>query len=656
MLNPADFARARQRMVETQIERRGVRDAAVLAAMRAVPREAFVEPGSEDASYDDAPQPIGEGQSISQPFIVAAMIEAAAVRPGERILEVGAGSGYAAAVIGRIAGRVYAIERHAALATRARRRLKALGCDTIEIRAGDGTQGWPEAAPFDAIIVSAGGPRVPEALKRQLAIGGRLVMPVGAGETSQRLVKVTRLSEADYVSEDRGGVHFVPLIGAEGWPDDGLRRPSLADLVAGAAEPLPEIDDPAFAAVFDRFADRQLLLLGEATHGTAEFYRVRAAVTRRLVERHGFGIVAVEADWPDAAAIDRHVRQRPPRPGPPPFRRFPAWMWRNAEVEAFVDDLRRHNATLAPERRAGFYGLDIYNLSGSIAAVIAYLDRVDPAAAAVARRRYGCLEPWQRHPAGYGRAVLGDVERSCEAAVVAQCRELLGRGLADAAAEDGDGLFDAAQNAQLVAAAEHYYRAMYHGDAETWNLRDRAMFDTLARLMEARGPGAKAVVWAHNSHIGDARFTDMGTRRGELNLGQLCRERFGDGAVLIGFGTHEGSVAAASDWDAPMQVMRVRPAAADSFEALCHDAGSARCLIDFGRAAELAGRLARPLPQRFIGVVYRPESERASHYQDAAPARQFDAYVWFDETTAVTPLGPQPPAGADAAETYPFGV
>jgi protein-L-isoaspartate(D-aspartate) O-methyltransferase len=652
----ADLAKARQRMVETQIARRGVHNAAVLAAMAEVPREAFVMAGSEASAYDDAPLPIGEGQTISQPYVVALMIAAATVRPADRVLEVGAGSGYAAAVLSRIAGRVHAIERHAPLAIAARRRLAALRYDNVEVRAGDGSRGWPEAAPFDVIIVSAGGPRVPEALKRQLAVGGRLVMPVGSDETLQRLLKMTRRSETDYVSEDLGGVHFVPLIGAEGWRGAPPAVPRLADLIATAAKPLPEIDDPAFARAFDRFADHRLVLLGESTHGTAEFYRARAAITRRLIEEHGFSLVAVEADWPDAAAVDRYVRHRPAAGGEPPFQRFPTWMWRNVEVEAFVGWLRRHNAELPPERQAGFFGLDIYNLSGSIAAVLDYLDRVDPAAAAVARQRYGCLTPWQRDPAVYGRAVLTRNYRSCEAAVVAQCRELLGRRLDDAAADDDNGLFDAAQNAQLVAAGEHYYRAMYYGGAETWNLRDQAMFGTLQRLLEARGPGAKAVVWAHNSHIGDARHTDMGALRNELNLGQLCRERFGDAVALIGFGTHAGTVAAASDWGARMAIMPVQPSAGDSFESLCHTAGPARFLLDFHSDDTLRARLAQPLPQRFIGVVYLPGSERLSHYQDAAPSRQFDAYVWFDTTTAVTPLGPEPHTPAEAAETYPFGV
>lgn len=656
---------ARRRMVDVQIRCRGVRDRRVLAAMRAVPREAFVDPGFEEFAYEDTPLAIGEGQTISQPYIVALMIETAEIKPGDRVLEIGAGSGYAAAVLSRIAARVHAIERHPSLAEAAERRFRTLDYDNVALRVGDGTLGWPEAAPFDAILVAAGGPAVPEALKRQLAVGGRLVIPVGTEEGRQMLLKVTRKPDGTFEEEERGAVTFVPLIGAQGWAEDGRRAASnhvaarsraLPQMIADAAEPLPDFGDPAFGRLFDRFADRRVVLLGEASHGTAEFYRARAAITRQLVARHGFTIVAVEADWPDAAAVDRYVRHRPPRgDGEPPFRRFPTWMWRNTEVLAFVEWLRGHNAAVArPEWRAGFHGLDIYNMSGSIAAVLDYLDAVDPEAARVARERYGCLTPWQNEPATYGRAVLGGGHRKCEEAVVAQLRELLLRRL-DYAADDGESFLDATQNARLVAAAERYYRIMYYGGAASWNLRDGHMFETLGHLLEARGPQAKAVVWAHNSHIGDARYTDMGQVRDELNIGQLCRETYGGRAALIGFGTHAGTVAAATDWDGDMEVKRVRPSHPESYERLCHDAAVPRFLLDLQAGPALRSRLLEQRLERFIGVIYRPETELGSHYAAASLPQQFDAWLWLDETSAVVPLGPEH-AVAGAPETWPFGL
>ena len=664
-----DLPHARDRMVDVQIARRGVRDRKVLDAMREVPREKFVDPGFEEFAYEDGALPIGEGQTISQPFVVALMIQAAEVKPGDRVLEVGAGSGYAAAVMSRIAKQVHAIERHAALGLAARQRFEKLGYDNIELRVGDGTKGWPEAAPFDAILVAAGGPGAPQALKEQLAVGGRLVIPVGEEPRSQRLLKITRTSGARFEEEDLGGVMFVPLIGEQGWAEDGSRAAtnhlpghsrgrSLPEMIADAAEPLPEFDDPAFGQMFDRFANRRVVLLGEASHGTSEFYRARAAITRRLIEEHGFTIVAVEADWPDAAAIDRYVRHRPARDRTElPFQRFPTWMWRNTDVAAFIDWMHEHNEKLAElDQRAGFYGLDIYNMRGSIAAVLDYLDKVDPEAAAIARQRYGCLTPWQKEPSTYGRAVLTAGYRKCEREVIDQCRDLLASRL-EYTAGDGESFLDAAQNARLVASAERYYRIMYYGGAESWNLRDTHMFETLEHLLEARGPRSKAVVWAHNSHIGDARYTEMGLVREELNIGQLCRERFGDDAALIGFGTHAGTVAAATDWDGDMEVKRVRPSHRDSYERLCHECGVSRFLLDLGENLDEAvrRRLLEPRLERFIGVIYRPETELMSHYADASLPQQFDTFVWFDETSAVTPLGPQH-AKPGIPDTYPFGL
>ena len=661
-----DLTHARDRMVDVQIARRGVRDPLVLEAMRRVPREAFVEQGFDEFAYEDAPLPIGEGQTISQPYIVALMIESAEVRPGDGVLEVGAGSGYAAAVLSQIADRVYAIERHPSLGKAARRRFRDLGYDNIDLRIGDGTKGWPEAAPFDAILVAAGGPKIPSTLKEQLAIGGRLVIPVSSAKTGQTLLKLTRRSETGYDTEDLGAVMFVPLIGAQGWEEDGrhaatsqastqTRGESVADMIAAAAEPLLDIDDVNFGRLFDRFADRRVVLLGESSHGTSEFYRARAAITRRLIEAHGFTIVAVEADWPDAAAIDRYVRHRPMQAGAdPPFQRFPTWMWRNTDVDAFIDWMRGHNEKTAPPQQAGFYGLDIYNMSASVAAVLDYLERVDPEAAAKARERYGCLTPWQKEPSTYGRAVLTAGYKKCEKAVIEQCRELLARRL-DYAAKDGEAFLDAAQNARLIASAERYYRILYYGGAESWNVRDTHMFETLEHLLDARGPHSKAVVWAHNSHIGDARYTEMGIVRDELNIGQLCRERFGDDVALIGFGTHAGTVMAASDWGGDMEVKRVTSSHRNSYERLCHDAVASRFLLDFGRHAPLRERLLEPRLERFIGVIYRPEAERMSHYSDASLPEQFDAFVWFDETTAVTPLGPEH-AKTGAPDTYPFGL
>jgi erythromycin esterase-like protein len=426
----------------------------------------------------------------------------------------------------------------------------------------------------------------------------------------------------------------------------------------GEKLPAPEHAE-AFGELFDRFGDARVVLLGEATHGTSEFYRARAAITQRLIVDHGFNIVAVEADWPDAARIDAYVRNlAPSHEASPAFQRFPTWMWRNEEVMAFIDWLRLHNENLPPERRAAFRGLDIYSLSASIAAVLGYLDEVDLPAAAAARQRYACLTPWQDEPASYGWAVNYGKKDSCEDKVVEELNDLLAHRL-DYIRQDGEAFFDVAQNARIVRAAERYDRLMYRGSVESWNLRDRHMFDTLQILMRAGGPEAKAVVWAHNSHIGNAAATAMGWQ-GEFNIGELCRTAYGDEAVLIGFGTDRGTVAAADDWNGPMKVKAVTPARPDSWEFAFRKSGIMRSLTDWRRPGNSLGRrelvetLREPRLERAIGVVYRPQTEFLSHYFEAVLAEQFDAYVWFEETSAVTPLPVGRPKGAP--ETYPFGL
>ncbi len=675
------LAHDRAIMVSRHLEARGIHDPRVLEAMGQVPREAFVGEFLTEFAYEDSALPIEAGQTISQPYIVARMIELAELKPGDKVLEVGAGSGYAAAVISRIAGEVYAIERHEALATQARAREDRLGYHNVEIICADGTKGWPESAPYDAIIVSAGGPKVPEALKRQLTVGGRLVIPVGR-DVHQTLLRVRRTGQDSFEEEDHGAVTFVPLIGEEGWggPEkaqtetridaetsgfaNGLLVPSkraevvrtnLSHLIAEAAEPFGDLVE--LASLAERFADRRVVLLGEATHGTAEFYDARARITELLVKKHGFNIVALEADWPDARVYDAHVRGLP-RPQLPrvPFSRFPAWMWRNGQVTAFLARLKAINETIAdPDQRAGCYGLDVYSLAASIEAVLAYLDRVDPEAARIARHRYGCLAPFRAEPAQYGRMALTQGFAVCEKPVTDALVDLLKNRLGYLA-KDGESFFNAEQNARIVTAAEQYYRIMYYGDAQSWNLRDQHMFDTLERVLAHRGPDSKAVVWAHNSHIGDAAFTEMGQVRGEHNIGQLARARFGEDCALIGFGTDRGTVAAASNWDEPMEIKRVRPARSDSYEGRSRDAGIAAFFLETGPGQQDAVReaLAEPLLERAIGVIYRPETELLSHYFQAELSRQFDAWIWFTETEAVAARPQAHPHGPD--DTYPFGL
>jgi erythromycin esterase-like protein len=394
--------------------------------------------------------------------------------------------------------------------------------------------------------------------------------------------------------------------------------------------------------------DARFVLLGEASHGTHEFYKARAEITKRLIQEKGFSFVAWEADWPDALRVNRYIRgkgrDQNAEESLQDFERFPSWMWRNADIVDLVGWLRDYNDS--PDRgqpKVGVYGLDLYSLHRSIASVIDYLDKTNPEAAKAARCRYGCFEEYGDDPQIYGMLASRDASSSCENEVVQQLVELQLHA-ADFLSRDGraaaDELFFAEQNARVAKNAEQYYRAMYHGRPNTWNLRDQHMVDALENLMahfEKQGEQSKAIVWAHNSHLGDARATDM-SRRGELNVGQMMRERHEDGVVTVGFTTHSGTVTAASDWGDPAERKRVRPGMQDSYEELFHEVGTPNFLLTITNNRHLHRMLARPRLERAIGVIYRPETERWSHYFHARLADQFDAVVHFDETRAVEPL------------------
>ncbi|SCZ86128.1 protein-L-isoaspartate(D-aspartate) O-methyltransferase [Nitrosomonas mobilis] len=660
----SQFEYLRKQMIDTQLSARGLHDETVLNAVTAVPREDFVPTELVEFAYNDSPLPIGASQTISQPYIVALMTAALNLQTGDRVLEIGTGSGYAAAVLAEIAAEVYTVERNKILADSARNRLADLGYKNIQVLHGDGTLGWPNHAPFNAIIVAAGGPEVPETLKQQLAIGGRLVIPVGTSLQTQKLLRVRRITEQEYIEEDMGSVRFVPLIGAAGWEDEtatavatGNSEASLPELIFKSSEHFASIDHVNLDKLLARIGDSRLVLLDEASHGTAEFYEMRARITRELIEKKGFTIVAVEADWPDAAHLDHYIHDTAPDPmlESTPFSRFPTWMWSNTSVLEFIDWLRAHNEKVrSTENKVGFYGLDLYSLSSSIEAVLSYLDTVDPETAEVARVRYGCLTPWANDPALYGRMTRTKEYRACEAGVLATLQDLMKKRL-DYSIANCKQFFDAKQNARLIANAERYYRTLYYAENNSWNQRDRHMFETLQSVMKFRGPQSKAVIWAHNSHIGDARATEM-SARGEFNVGELVRKQYGDAAYIIGFGTDHGTVAAASEWGGPMEIKQVQPAHIDSYERIFHDVNTDNFLLPLRYPLQEITRqkLLQERLQRAIGVIYRPEAELQSHYFYASLPHQFDEYIWFDETRAVEPVTRKTTKGT--LDTFPFGV
>ena len=653
-------------MVDGQVAGRGVRSQLVLNALRDVAREAFVPAQIREFSYEDAELPLADGRTIPRPCIVGAMVEALGLKGGEKVLEVCAGSGYVTAVLARIARSVHAVEPVERLALAAASALKSQHIGNVHILHGEASSGWREHAPFDAILVNLPSPQVPGELKQQLRVGGRLVMPVGVDPAVFELVRVVRTGEQTFRVEDIEDLRAGPVLGAEHhtsphagsvWAGRGKANAqsdaALAAAIGACAEKFATPGTADLEPLLRRIGDARIVLLGESTHGTSEFYRMRERISRELIERKDFSFIAIEGDWPDAARIDHHVRGlQHPAAQWTAFARFPAWMWRNQEMRGFVDWLHAHNAQAA--RQVSFHGLDLYSLYASIRSVLAYLDEVDPPTAKVARQRYGCLTPWQSDPATYGHAALTNRYATCEHEVITILTELLGK-RPMYMAHDGERFFDAAQNAHLVANAERYYRTMYYGSRVAWNLRDHHMFETLRRLLHFHGPDSKAIVWAHNSHIGDSAATEM-SLRGEFNIGHLCRNEFGNAVYAIGFGTNGGTVAAASDWDAPMEIKAVRPGLPGSYERLFHDTALARFLLPLTRASAPAvvRGLSVPRLERAIGVIYRPETERQSHYFDAVLARQFDEYIWFDQTRAVTALKTEEMEGLP--DTYPFGL
>ena len=426
-----------------------------------------------------------------------------------------------------------------------------------------------------------------------------------------------------------------------------------------------DLDD--YDRILDVIGEARFALLGEASHGTHEFYRERAEITKRLIEKKHFIGVAAEADWPDAYRVNRYVQRLSDDTDAVEalsgFRRFPTWMWRNTVLVDFVEWLRAYNDGLGSgETKVGFYGLDLYSLRSSMAAVLEYLEKVDPETAQKARERYACFDHFGEDTQRYGFLAGLGLAKSCEEEAVRELVELQQRAL-DYARRDGrvaeDEYFNAVQNARVVKNAETYYRSMFLDDVSSWNVRDRHMMEALEALtahLDRQTGHARIAVWEHNSHLGDARATDMG-RRGEINVGQLVRQRYGRDAVLVGATTHHGTVSAASNWGALVERKYVRPALPGSYEAAFHDTDIPRFLLSWHKTADTPEWLNEPRLERAIGVIYRPDTERASHYFYARLAEQFDAVLHFDETRAVQPLDAVPEWEAgEAPETFPFAV
>ncbi|KAI1391593.1 erythromycin esterase-domain-containing protein [Hypoxylon trugodes] len=456
---------------------------------------------------------------------------------------------------------------------------------------------------------------------------------------------------------------------------------SVCELLQNEVHIFPSVEEASdvIKNCFNSFGDCKVLLIGDATHGTSEFYKMRAEITKFMIEQHGFNIVAIEADWAETEAIDRYVRHRPasknqasirssaPGAVEPPdckhvFARFPTWMWQNEEVNEFVEWLRNHNKNKDEHDSdsVGFYGLDLYSLGASMHAVIEYLDKMDKSMAGVARERYGKLMEWADSPKEYGLETLVSSFQGYEAEVVDMLKSLLSkRHEYSQTVWNGEEFHSSEQNARVVKDAEQYYKAIFYGRHESWNLRDKHMFDALVHILDHRGESSKAVLWAHNSHVGDARASSKSWSRKELNIGQLCKEAFGTRALTIGCSTYWGTVAAAEQWDHDMRVMRVEPALPGSYEELMRATGIKNFVLNLqeGRCnKKLREALREERLQRFIGVIYEPATERQSHYSISILPEQYDSFIWFEETRHVQTLETrQPPTGLGPILSWPFG-
>lgn len=632
-----------------RLRKRGIIDQEVLEAMRRVPRHRFVEPGLRALAYDDRPLPSAHSPPLPQPYVAALVASVVAAGGRRRVLEVGTDSGYMVALLAQMFDEAYTIERHRDVAERAQRLLGRLGVN-VALRHGDGGRGWPEHAPYDAIVVMAGATRPPSALVEQLAEGGTLVIPIGTRPLAQRLTTFTKTADG-LQSRDHGPVSFVPLVGAGGWGPEYSVQPvvktgaAIVEQLRSAARPVDLNAPDGLRVVLDEIGDTRIVLLGASTHGTSEFQRMRAQLTLDLVEQ-GFDMVVMDTDWSHGAHLDRFVQGTAAQPPDDPT----PWAWHNRETRAFLGDLRTLNADRAADRRVHCYGLDLFDADQAAQelAPSGHLDD-DPAADARASDRVAALAALANPAAGPVPAPRTASTTKTQAA--AKLRELCAVRVKSATAGPDDApLVPAPDLADTTNRSGRFYEALSCRDPLGWLLREDQSARTLEHLIARHGNQSRVVVWAHNVHVGDARATGLAAA-GMRNLGQRLRERFGTSVYSLGAGAYEGSVLAAPRPNLPGKTMPLPPAAPKSHEHLCHATGLAAFFLDLSDPR--LGFLSSARAQRAIGTVHRADPTPTQHYLMARLTPQFDGYVWFDQTTAVTPIAaPRRPM----PEAYPLGV
>ena len=639
--------------IEEQLKDKGISNKLLLEAFQDIPEALFLSENLHPYFYEDVRIEKNIEKTEPRVIVVARMLEQLQIKEEEKILITGVDSVYILAVLSKIYKEVYAVETNKTYSNWALEVLKNIEVTNVHIKTGKLENGWKAKAPFNAILSTSEFKEIPDTIKQQLKIGAKLLAPVGPDWAHVMLETIQRTSETEYVTKALRDNYFIPKpklipnIGTEIYPEN-----DIIDEIGISSIPFKTIKKFPIDGLLERIGDAKVVLLGEASHGTSEFYTTRQEITKALIEKKGFNIVCAEADWSDAEQINNYVRNQYQSQDWMPFTRFPEWMWKNKEVLDFVEWLKKYNTKR--NNTIGFYGLDLYGLENSIDLVINYLEGIDPNLAALAKLRYSCIMPYMSNPTVYGKLVKTKKLESCEKAVLKMLFDLLKN---KNKLNHSQAYFYAYQNATVVVDAERYYKAMFYGSAESWNLRDFHMFYTLKSLLSYYGKDSKAVVWAHNSHIGNALATEM-YARGEINIGHLCKEHFGSKTYNIGFGTHTGTVAAAKNWGDAMEVMPINDSEAESYEQLCHKTNVTNFTLPLREEysdKNLREFLNTPRLERAIGVVYRPETELRSHYFKTVLPSQFDEYIWFNKTKAITPLKTKTEK-TKLAHTHPFGL
>ena len=622
--------------IEEQLKDKGISNTLLLEAFQDIPEAFFLSENLHPYFYEDVriEKPIEKTEP--RVIVVARMLEQLQVKEEEKILITGVDSVYILAVLSKIYKEVYAVETTKIYSDWALEVLKNIDITNVHIKIGKPENGWKAKGPFNAILSASEFKEIPDTIKEQLKIGAKLLAPVGPDWAHVMLEIIERISETEYITKALRDNYFIPKpklipkIGKEIYPEN-----EIIDEIGISSIPFKTIKKFPIDGLLERIGDAKVVLLGEASHGTSEFYTMRQEITKALIEKKGFNLVCAEADWSDAEQINNYVKNQYQLQDWMPFARFPQWMWKNKEVLDFVEWLKKYNTNHTTT--IGFYGLDLYGLENSIDLVINYLQDIDVDLATLAKVRYSCMMPYMSNPSLYGKLVNTKKLESCEKDVLKMLFDLLKN---KNKLNHSQAYFYAYQNATVVVDAERYYKAMYYGSAESWNLRDFHMFYTLKSLLSYYGKDSKAVVWAHNSHIGNALATEM-YARGEINIGHLCKEHFGSKSYHIGFGTHTGTVAATKNWGETMKVMNVNDSVAESYEQLCHKTNVTNFTLPLREEhseKKLREFLNTPRLERAIGVVYRPETELRNHYFKTVLPSQFDEYIWFNKTKAITPL------------------